>query len=109
MALSQLIPFESASRSNLGLEGLHSARRGDYRVIYRIDENRHRVMWWLLSIVRISTGHDNVSHIRHAAARSRPAVSCSTTSLAAPTRSASGWIGHRASQSGSVITFHLPR
>ncbi len=27
----------------LGLEGLHSARRGDYRVIYRIDGNRRRV------------------------------------------------------------------
>ena len=25
------------------LEGLHSARRGDYRVIYRIDSARHRV------------------------------------------------------------------
>lgn len=27
----------------LDLEGLHSARRGDYRVIYRIDRERHRV------------------------------------------------------------------
>ena len=27
----------------LGLEGLHSAPRGDYRVIYRIDERRRRV------------------------------------------------------------------
>jgi len=27
----------------LGLEGLHSARRGDYRVIYRIDRIRRRV------------------------------------------------------------------
>ena len=27
----------------LGLDGLHSARRGDYRVIYRIDEQHHRV------------------------------------------------------------------
>jgi mRNA-degrading endonuclease RelE of RelBE toxin-antitoxin system len=25
------------------LEGLRSARRGDYRVIYRIDPGRHRV------------------------------------------------------------------
>jgi len=25
------------------LAGLHSARRGDYRVIYRIDAERHRV------------------------------------------------------------------
>ncbi len=27
----------------LGLAGLHSARRGDYRLIYRIDEVGHRV------------------------------------------------------------------
>jgi mRNA-degrading endonuclease RelE of RelBE toxin-antitoxin system len=27
----------------LGLAGLHSARRGAYRVIYRIDEQRRRV------------------------------------------------------------------
>ncbi len=27
----------------LGLEGLHSARRGDYRVIYRIDRDRWQV------------------------------------------------------------------
>ena len=27
----------------LGLEGLHSARRGDYRVIYRIDDDHRRV------------------------------------------------------------------
>ena len=27
----------------LELEGLHSARRGDYRVLYRIDEERRRV------------------------------------------------------------------
>jgi mRNA-degrading endonuclease RelE of RelBE toxin-antitoxin system len=25
------------------MAGLHSARRGDYRVIYRIDEGDHRV------------------------------------------------------------------
>ncbi len=25
------------------LEGLHCARRGDYRIIYRIDSGRHRV------------------------------------------------------------------
>jgi mRNA-degrading endonuclease RelE of RelBE toxin-antitoxin system len=24
-----------------GLEGLHAARRGDYRIVYRIDEERH--------------------------------------------------------------------
>jgi mRNA-degrading endonuclease RelE of RelBE toxin-antitoxin system len=27
----------------LALEGLHSARRGDYRVSYRIDDHRRRV------------------------------------------------------------------
>jgi mRNA interferase RelE/StbE len=27
----------------LGLEGLHSARRGDYRVIYRIDDRQRQV------------------------------------------------------------------
>ena len=27
----------------LALEGLHSARRGDYRVVYRIDEQEGRV------------------------------------------------------------------
>ena len=27
----------------LGLEGLHSARRGDYRLIYRIDDNRRAI------------------------------------------------------------------
>jgi mRNA interferase RelE/StbE len=27
----------------LGLAGLHSARRGDYRVIYRIDDQRHLI------------------------------------------------------------------
>jgi len=27
----------------LGLEGLHSARRGDYRVIYRIDDQSQRI------------------------------------------------------------------
>jgi mRNA interferase RelE/StbE len=28
----------------LGLEGMHSARRGDYRVIYRIDDHTRRVI-----------------------------------------------------------------
>ena len=28
----------------LGLEGLHSARRGGYRIIYRIDEKRRQVI-----------------------------------------------------------------
>jgi mRNA interferase RelE/StbE len=29
---------------HLELTGLHAARRGDFRVIYRIDEARHRVV-----------------------------------------------------------------
>jgi mRNA interferase RelE/StbE len=28
----------------LGLDGLHSARRGDYRVIYRIDDHQRQVI-----------------------------------------------------------------
>jgi mRNA interferase RelE/StbE len=31
------------SRLKLGLAGLHSARPGDHRVIYRIDDQRHTV------------------------------------------------------------------
>ncbi len=30
-------PYRVGNPLKLGLEGLHSARRGDYRVIYRID------------------------------------------------------------------------
>jgi mRNA interferase RelE/StbE len=33
----------SASHSSSGWRGLHSARRGDYRVIYRIDDQRRRI------------------------------------------------------------------
>lgn len=29
---------------HLELSGLHSARRGDFRIIYRIDDERHRVV-----------------------------------------------------------------
>jgi len=36
-------PQRAGKPLKLGLEGLHSARRGDYRVIYRIDDKRHRV------------------------------------------------------------------
>jgi mRNA interferase RelE/StbE len=36
-------PHRVGKPLRLGLEGLYSARRGDYRVIYRIDGNRHRV------------------------------------------------------------------
>jgi len=36
-------PHRVGKPLKLGLEGLHSARRGDYGVIYRIDERRRRV------------------------------------------------------------------
>jgi mRNA-degrading endonuclease RelE of RelBE toxin-antitoxin system len=36
-------PHRVGKPLKLGLEGLHSARRGDYRVIYRIDDRRRRV------------------------------------------------------------------
>jgi mRNA interferase RelE/StbE len=36
-------PHRVGKPLRLGLEGLHSARRGDYRVIYRIDDAQHQV------------------------------------------------------------------
>jgi mRNA interferase RelE/StbE len=36
-------PYRVGKPLKLGLEGLHSARRGEYRVIYRIDDTDHRV------------------------------------------------------------------
>ena len=36
-------PHRVGKPLKLGLEGLHRARRGDYRVIYRIDDHRRRV------------------------------------------------------------------
>jgi mRNA interferase RelE/StbE len=36
-------PHRVGKPLRLGLEGLHSARRGDYRVIYRIDDRRRLV------------------------------------------------------------------
>lgn len=36
-------PHRVGKALTLGLKGLHSARRGDYRVIYRIDDE-HRVV-----------------------------------------------------------------
>jgi mRNA interferase RelE/StbE len=36
-------PHRVGEPLKLGLEGLHSARRGDYRVIYRIDGEQHIV------------------------------------------------------------------
>jgi len=36
-------PYRVGKLLKLGLEGLHSARRGDYRVIYRIDDHQRRV------------------------------------------------------------------
>jgi mRNA interferase RelE/StbE len=35
-------PYRVGKPLKLGLEGLHSARRGDYRVVYRIDDDRRR-------------------------------------------------------------------
>jgi mRNA interferase RelE/StbE len=35
--------YRAGKPLKLGLEGLHSARRGDYRVIYRIDDHQRRV------------------------------------------------------------------
>jgi mRNA interferase RelE/StbE len=36
-------PHQAGKPLRLALEGLHSARRGDYRVNYRIDDDRRRV------------------------------------------------------------------
>ena len=36
-------PHRVGKPLKLSLEGLHSARRGDYRVIYRIDDHRRLV------------------------------------------------------------------
>jgi mRNA interferase RelE/StbE len=36
-------PYRAGQPLKLGLTGLHSARRGDYRVIYRIDDKKHRI------------------------------------------------------------------
>ncbi len=36
-------PYRVGRRLRLGLDGLHSARCGDYRVIYRIDEQQRQV------------------------------------------------------------------
>lgn len=36
-------PHRVGKPLKLSLSGLHSARRGDYRVVYRIDDNRHLV------------------------------------------------------------------
>ena len=36
-------PHRIGKPLKLGLEGLHSARRGDVRVIYRIDDSQHLV------------------------------------------------------------------
>lgn len=36
-------PYRVGKPLRLGLEGLYSARRGDYRVIYRIDDHQRRV------------------------------------------------------------------
>ena len=36
-------PYRVGKPLKLGLEGLHSARRGDYRVIYRVDDHQRWV------------------------------------------------------------------
>jgi mRNA interferase RelE/StbE len=36
-------PYRVGKPLKLGLERLYSARRGDYRVVYRIDDHRHQV------------------------------------------------------------------
>jgi mRNA interferase RelE/StbE len=36
-------PHRVGKPLELGLDGLHSARRGDYRVVYRIDDQRRLV------------------------------------------------------------------
>lgn len=36
-------PHRVGKPLRLGLNGLHSARRGDYRVIYRIDDDQRQV------------------------------------------------------------------
>ena len=36
-------PHRMGKPLRLELQGLHSARRGDYRVIYRIDDHHHRI------------------------------------------------------------------
>ena len=36
-------PHRVGKPLKLGLQGLHSARRGDYRVVYRIDDQDRRV------------------------------------------------------------------
>jgi mRNA interferase RelE/StbE len=36
-------PYRVGKPLKLGLEGMHSARRGDYRVIYRIDDDQRLV------------------------------------------------------------------
>ncbi len=37
-------PHRVGKPLKLGLEGLHSARRGDYRVIYRIDDHQRQII-----------------------------------------------------------------
>jgi mRNA interferase RelE/StbE len=36
-------PYRVGKPLKLELEGTYSARRGDYRVLYRVDDKRHRV------------------------------------------------------------------
>jgi len=41
-------PHRVGKALQLSLAGQHSARRGDYRVIYRIDEGDHRIVILLI-------------------------------------------------------------
>jgi mRNA-degrading endonuclease RelE of RelBE toxin-antitoxin system len=36
-------PYRVGKPLKLGLQGLHSARRGDYRIIYRINDDDRRI------------------------------------------------------------------
>jgi len=46
-------PHRVGKPLKLGLEGLHSARRGDYRVTYRVDDQ-----WRLVTVVAIEHRSD---------------------------------------------------
>lgn len=49
-----------------GLEGIWSARRGTYRILYHIDDERREVSFCGLGIAALPTDRDNSSERRHA-------------------------------------------
>ncbi len=53
-------PHRVGKPLKLGIEGLHSARRGDYRVIYRIDDQDQRI-----DIVAIEHRADVIARASH--------------------------------------------